>query len=93
MAHATAELAAAMVPVPDDIMEDLGPLAAVWYLHEVAWSTFRHYTAMLSADGVAAPEDDSEPVRAHHALGLALGMLDQTCVILGLIEPDAAVAP
>lgn len=90
LAIATAELAEAMVPAPDDFLGDLGPLGAVWYCHEVAWATLRHYTALLAAPEGGSPDDDSEPVRAHHALGLAVGMLDQVCVILNLIEPEAA---
>jgi hypothetical protein len=90
LAHAQAELAAAAWPIPDDFLGDVGPLAIVWYFDQLGWATLRHYTAMLANAPGETPGDDSEPVRALNALTVAVGAIDEACVILGLIDREAA---
>lgn len=87
------ELAAATVPTPDDLLGDVGPLAQVFYLEQLAYAVMRAYTAMLSASDDDAMPDDSEPVRALAALGEACGNLDAACILLSILPPEAASAP
>lgn len=86
---AKVELAQSMIPVPDDYLGDLGPVAAVWYLEQLAWATLRHFTALLSTDAVEQPDDDSAPVRALAGLGVVAGAIDQVCIDLGLLPAEA----
>lgn len=88
---ATRELAENMVPTPDDILCDVGPLGAVWYLHELADYVIRFYTGALSGDEAADVTDDSGPVRALAALVMAMGEINGACVAISLL-PDGALS-
>lgn len=87
---AQAELKASMVPTPDDVLVDVGPLAALWYARETAYYAMRLVSATLSIEGAEPLADDSEPVRALAALSTACGQLDGACALVGLLPADYA---
>lgn len=89
---ATRELAAAYVPTPDDLLGDVGPLAVVWYLHEVADYVIQFYAGALSGDEARDVGDDSGPVRCLAALVTAMGVINGACIQIDLLPPDAARA-
>jgi hypothetical protein len=81
------ELAQNTVPTPEDVLSDVGPLAALWYARETAYYAVKLFTASLSIDSDEPPPDDSEPVRALAALSAAAGNLDGACVLVSLLPP------
>lgn len=87
---AQSELKANTVPTPDDVLQDVGPFAALWYARETGYYAMRLMSATLSIDGAEAPADDSEPVRALAALSTACGQLDGACALVGLLPLDYA---
>jgi hypothetical protein len=90
---ATAELADNMVPTPDDLLGDIGPLGVMWYLHEMCGYALQFYTGALSAPEAGDVEDDSGPVRALGALTTAMGVINGACIQVSLLPPEAAGAP
>lgn len=87
---AQSELKANTVPTPDDVLLDVGPLAALWYARETAYYAMRLMSATLSLTGTDDPDDGSEPVQALAALSVACGQLDGACSLLGLLPADYA---
>ena len=85
---AQSELAQNMVPTPDDLLADVGPLTQLWYARELCYSVMRLMAASLSLDDGEPLPDDSEPVRALAALTEACGMLDGGCVLVSLLPAD-----
>jgi len=90
---AKVELATAMVPVPEDLLADIGPLGQVFYLRELGWHVLRSITGMLSDAASRELEDDDPPVIALQQLSMIMGELDGLCVTLSLIDPAEAVKP
>jgi hypothetical protein len=82
------ELGEAMVPDPVDLLQDVGPLAQLWFLHQCAYAVLQSFTGMLSGDTAEGIGDNSEPVRAHAALALACGQLDGACQLLALLPTE-----
>lgn len=87
---AKSELAEAMVPDPEDLLADVGPLAQLFYLNQTAYQVLKNYAAMLTAKGIETPADDSEPVRALQMVAEACGMLDGACQELSILPREAA---
>lgn len=81
---AKTELAKAMIPTPDDIMDELSPLAALYLLDQMAWATFTNWTAWLSdmTDEQKADAESAAPTLS--GLGLVCGELDAICAAIGL---------
>jgi hypothetical protein len=90
---AARELAEAMIMPPDDLLGDVGPLAQLLYLERLAWHVLTGWTGMLTVADSGDVPDDSEPVRALAALGLAAGQIDAACVLVALLPPEATDAP
>lgn len=93
---ARAELAAAMVPTPDDIMADLTPMAGLFYLDQMAWGVLKLWAAEVS-DLVVADSDASDDLGSTMAtLADIVGQVDGLAAKLGLIPaeqvPPAPVA-
>jgi hypothetical protein len=88
--YAQDELGAAMVPTPDDVLADVGPLGQLYYLEQLAWTVFKNWTAFLASDSESSPDAKDERVEALEAIGLATGNTDQACIILGILPPEAA---
>lgn len=86
--QAREELAVAMVLTPEDLLSDIGPLGEVLYLNQLAWYVLRAMTGMLSSDASAELESDDPPVIALNQLTMAVGMLDQVCVTLGILPEE-----
>jgi hypothetical protein len=89
MTIAQEELARAMVPAPDDLLADVGPLAQLLFIERTCYSVLQSWAAMLSGDEAADVDDDSGPVRALAAIGQAAGNLDAACVEVSILPPDA----
>lgn len=86
---ATDELATAMVPMPDDYLEDLSPPAAVLVLRQMAMATAK---VVLGAT-LSLGEDEAGPDGALGELlrGVMSAVAGAThaCVALDLLPPEA----
>jgi hypothetical protein len=83
------ELATAMVPAPDDLLSDVGPLAQLYFLNQCAEYVMKAWVGMLQGDTAAGVEDDSEPVRALAAIANATGQLAAACQLVSIFDRDA----
>lgn len=86
------ELAKAMVPTPDDICEELSPIAALYFLEQLSWATLTLWTAYAKDEQDKAPEVADDLGLTLQGVALAVGSLDEICARIGLIPP-AAVFP
>lgn len=86
---ATNELAANMVPTPDDVLDDCGPLACLYYSAQVLAFTVGRWAATMDTELIAAPDDGSEPVQALEAITRALGAITGACSLVGVYPPEA----
>lgn len=84
------ELAKVMIPTPDDIMAELSPLAALFYLDQLAWGVFKLWTFHLSSASVADVEAADDAAETLQGIGVALGNLDAVCARIGLAPTEAA---
>lgn len=85
---ALTELAQNLVPAPADVLQDVGPLAVLWYARETVMHAVTTWTAQLIDGAAADVGDDSEPIRSHAAILMAQGMLDEACVTVALLPPE-----
>lgn len=90
---ATAELAEAMVPAPDDVLEDCGPLACLWYLTQAAGFTLGRWAGTIDSPAGSELTDGDAPVQALSVLTQVMGMLNGACVLVDLLPEEAANAP
>jgi hypothetical protein len=86
---ARTELATEQVLPPEDLLPDVGPMGQLLYLEQLTWYVLTTWTGMISAADDGVLDDDSEPLRALQAITLAAGMIDQACVIVSLLPPEA----
>ena len=90
---ALAECAASGMPTPTDLLEELGPLGALLFLHDVVYEGMALWAAYASE----APPDDpegTEPItRALQGIATAAGALDAACVAMAILPPEAVKAP
>jgi hypothetical protein len=89
---AQGELAANTVPTPDDVLADVGPLAALWYARETVYYAVKFWAATLSGDEAANVGDTSELASALEAMATAGGNLDGACMLVALLPADYASA-
>lgn len=80
------ELGAAMVPAPDDLLADVGPLGQVYFLNQAADHVVRSIVGMMSGPEAEVLDDDSGPVRALAACTIALGNIGAACVALSIFD-------
>lgn len=83
------ELAAAMIPTPDDVMTDLSPLAGLFYLEQLGWAVLTSWAAFASDAATTDPEAGDDLAQTLAQVGGIVGMLDATCARIGLIPADA----
>lgn len=87
---AQSELQANMVPTPEDVLQDVGPFAQLWYAAQTVNVVLATMTAMV-AD---LPDDDPAATEVStlvlQGLTLVSGELGGVCVTAGLLPPDAA---
>lgn len=89
MQMAIDELASEMVPQPEDILEECGPLACLWYTTQLAVFTVGRFTGTIDSDAGTDIGDDDGPVRALAALTTAAGNLYGACIAVGILDEDA----
>ena len=78
-----------MIPTPDDIVSDLDPMAALFYLEQLSWATLTLWTAMATdVQGKDQAADDDLAITIQQ-VSVIVGMLDKTCARIGLIPADA----
>ena len=87
------ELAAAMIPTPEDVMEDLSPLAGLFYLEQLGWAVLTSFTAYAQEQLDAEVEGADDLSVTLSQIGAIVGMLDGTCARIGLIPPEAVPPP
>lgn len=86
---AKAELAEAMIPTPDDIMEELTPLGALYYWEQLGWATLTTWTAHVQDMDDQGDEAASEMAGVLQGIATALGGLDAVCATIGLVPAEA----
>lgn len=89
---AQAELAATMTPTPDSIVEDLSPMAALFYLERLAWQVLTSWTAHVSEMNGAEVELVDDIAQTLNGIATAVGVIDGVCERIGLI-PQGATPP
>lgn len=87
---AQGELAANTVPTPDDVLQDVGPLAVLWYARELAYYAVKSWAAQLSLTDHDDIHAESELSEALQGISLAAGNLDAACILVSLLPPDYA---
>lgn len=85
----TTELAQVAVPSPDDILSELSPLAQLYFVEQLAWELLRSYAAMGAATEGDEDAESSNLSGALTGIGVAAGALDESCVLMGLLPPEA----
>lgn len=86
---AKAELAEAMIPTPEDVISDLSPLAALYYLEQLGWATFTMFTAYAESEQGKDQAADDDLAVTLTQIGVVVGMLDETCIRVGLLPLEA----
>jgi hypothetical protein len=86
---AKAALAAAMIPTPDDVVSDLDPMAALYYLEQLSWAVLTAWAAYASEQGDLDPEVGADLAETLEGVGTVVGALDAVCARIGLIPLDA----
>lgn len=90
MEIARTELASQMFPAPEDMFDDITPLAGLFYVEQCAVELYKVFVASLSAENTPDMDTSEGAGKALAAIGQALGMLDVACVAMGILPPEAA---
>jgi len=90
MEEAKADLSTNMVPTPEDVLGDVGPVGQLYYAERLLYVVYGMFAGLLANDAVEQPDDDSPPVKALAAIGMACGNLDAACIVMGILPPEAA---
>jgi hypothetical protein len=83
------ELAADMVPSPDDIMDDLSPLGQLYFAEQTVYECLKRYTAALSEEATEVTDTSEGAGKALVAISEAAGMLDVAMVEMGMLPAEA----
>jgi hypothetical protein len=82
-------LAKAMIPTPDDIMESLDPLAALYYFEQLGWGVLTLWTAYVTEmDGIDS-DVTTDLAETLNGIAVTVGGLDVVCARIGLIPQEA----
>ena len=82
---ARSELAAEMIPAPDDLLGDVGPLAVLHYCREALVYAVTSWTAQLAEEQVDEAPGGGELANALQAMCEALGALSVASVEVHLL--------
>jgi len=93
MEDAVAELAGNMVPNPEDLFKGLSPNASLWFLQQSAYTALGKWAEMLAPGDATGEFDGTDVTKAFYAVTAVCGMLDEACVLVGILPPEAAVGP
>lgn len=89
---ALAECAGSGMPTPTDLLEELGPLGVLLFVHDLTYEAMAVWAAYASD----APSDDpegTEPItRALQGMATAAGALDAACVAMAILPPEAVAS-
>lgn len=90
---AKADLAANMVPAPEDILSEIAPLTRLYFVEQCLYELLNNFVAMA-----ASSEGDPEAEASHlptviEALAKAAGAVDAACVYMGLLPLEAIESP
>jgi hypothetical protein len=83
------ELAANMMPSPEDMFDELGPVAVLFFTEQTLVECYKHFVVDLGAPDPDVVDTSQGPGKALVAIGQALGMIDAACVELGILPPEA----
>lgn len=83
------ELSEAMIPTPDDVVNDLSPLAALYYLEQLGWATLNVWTAYAQEAEDTKQDGADDLAITLQQVASIVGSLDATCARIGLIPADA----
>jgi hypothetical protein len=89
LAIAKAELSAAMVPAPDDLLTMLGPMGQLYFTQQVCLELGTAYALNLSTQDASEVDLQENGARALQAIMEAAGMLTHACVTMGIMPPEA----
>ncbi|MGH3571188.1 MAG: hypothetical protein ACRDUW_05065 [Pseudonocardiaceae bacterium] len=87
--RAVDELASEMVPTPDDVLTDCGPLATLWFLTQTAYTTMSRWTSTVADEVGAELKDGDEAIQALVAISQAAGILTGACVLMDMLPEEA----
>jgi len=91
--EAKMELATNRIMSPEDLLGSLSPNAGLFFLQQAAYQIMAIWAAKL-VDRVGDPEfESSELGRALQAIMTACGNLDEACVLVAILPPEALDEP
>jgi len=90
---AKAELVGYRIMSPEDLMENLSPNACLFFTQQAAYTTVSKWVEALSPTDGTDEYEETDIVKAFYALTAVCGMLDQACVLVGILSPEAIELP
>src|SRR5579863_9850971 len=93
MAVATDELKGGMVLTPEDLLDDMGPLACLLYATQTLAFALGRFVGTVDSPEGADLKDGDGPVQALAAMTKALGVLHGACECVGLYPEGASEIP
>jgi len=83
------QLADGSVPAPEDLLADLDPLAALYYLEQTGWMVLNMWTGFAQEQQDANADGAEDLAVTLSQVAAVVGMLDGACARIGLIPTDA----
>ncbi len=93
MVEAQAELSANLVVTPDDLFQGLSPNAVLYYLQQAAYTAMARWAEQLDTDANLAEYEDTDVTKTFYGITAVCGMLDEACVLVGILPPEALDEP
>jgi hypothetical protein len=90
---AKAELAAYRILTPADIMADLSPNACLFFLQQAAYAAMSKWGNTLAPSVESGEYEETEVTKAFFGIVQVCGELDQACVLVGILPPEALDEP
>ena len=87
-----AELSAAMMPWPDDVLEDLTPQAAIFYLRQCCMATAKIVLGAAISLGGDGDEEAGALDEVNNGLAMAVVGVTHACVALEILPKEAEEA-
>jgi hypothetical protein len=90
---AQAELAGYRIMSPEDLLEQLSPNGCLYFLQQTAYECLKHWATELFPDTEQAEWEGTPVTSAFQTIVTVCGELDQACVFVGILPPEAAAVP
>lgn len=89
MMMARDDLVANMVPVPEDLLSEVGPLAKLYFAEQTAYEVLKHFAADLATFGAGDTDLEATVGKAMQGIATAAGALDEACIAMGILPSEA----